>query len=235
MQSKQEIREKVWRKLVEEGVARFPRPIRGRIPNFDKSEKAAESLMETEEFKGSGVVKVNPDYPQHLVRISVLNSGKTLIMPTPRLREGFLLLDPEEIPSGDYRRAVTIKHSFNYGEKIEPGSIPDIDLIVCGSVAVTAEGIRVGKGGGYSDLEYGILAELGKISDSTTIATTVHDLQLVEEAPFSEHDFTVDLVATPTGVIYTSGPSNRPKGVIWEILSEEKISQIPLLGRLKPQ
>ena len=41
--------------------------------------------------------------------------------------------------------------------------LPPIDLIVCGAVAVNARGARVGKGGGFSDLEYGLLAEAGRV------------------------------------------------------------------------
>jgi 5-formyltetrahydrofolate cyclo-ligase len=233
LKTKQEIREQIWRKLTEEGVDRFPRPIKGRIPNFENSEKAAKLLIETKEFKESGVVKVNPDYTQINVRKSVLDSGKTLIMPTPRLREGFLVLDSGKISSRDYRKASTIKHSFSFGEKIAPKDIPKIDLIVCGSVAVTVEGIRIGKGGGYSDLEYAILAELEKIDESLPIATTIHELQIIKEAPTSEHDFTVDIISTPERKIYTGGPRNRPGGIIWEILPEEKLEQIPILRSLR--
>ena len=114
-------------------------------------------------LKSQMLSRLTPIIPQINVRKSVLDSGKTLIMPTPRLREGFLVLDPDNISSSDYRKASTIKHSFTYGEKIAPEDIPNIDMIICGSVAVTVEGVRIGKGGGYSDLEYAILVELGKI------------------------------------------------------------------------
>ncbi len=234
LETKQEIREKIWRKLNEEGVDRFPRPIKGRIPNFENSEKAAKLMTETKEFRESDIVKVNPDYPQINVRKSVLDSGKTLIMPTPRLREGFLVLDPNKISPSNYRKASTIKHSFSYGEKILPEDIPHIDMIVCGSVAVTVEGIRIGKGGGYSDLEYAILVELGKIDKSLPIATTIHELQIIEDAPVSEHDFTVDIITTPERKIYTKGVRSRPDGIIWEILPSEKLEQIPILRKLNP-
>jgi 5-formyltetrahydrofolate cyclo-ligase len=233
LETKQQIREKIWKKLTEKGVDRFPRPINGRIPNFEGSEKAAELLRETKEFKESDVVKVNPDYPQINVRKSVLDSGKTLIMPTPRLREGFLVLDPDNISSSDYRKASTIKHSFSYGEKIASEDIPNIDMIVCGSVAVTVEGVRIGKGGGYSDLEYAILVELGKIDRTLPIATTIHDLQIIEKAPISKHDFMVDIITTPNRMIYTQGVRNRPGGIIWEILPDEKLEQIPVLRNIK--
>jgi 5-formyltetrahydrofolate cyclo-ligase len=39
----------------------------------------------------------------------------------------------------------------------------------------------------------------------------------------------VDLIVTPDEVI-TCGPPRRPRGVIWEHLSPEKIASIPLLA-----
>ncbi|MBD3205576.1 5-formyltetrahydrofolate cyclo-ligase [Candidatus Bathyarchaeota archaeon] len=233
MDSKQEIRERIWKKLVDENVDRFPKPIKGRIPNFDGSNIAAEKLTEVSEFKSSKVIKVNPDYAQISVRKAVLDEGKKLIMPTPRLREGFLFLDPNKIEIDDYRKASTIKHSFRFGEKISPEDIPEIDLIVCGSVAVTEEGVRVGKGGGYSDLEFAILVELGKIRKEIVICTTVHDLQVIDEAPVSDHDFTVNIISTPNRVVKAEGKWNRPVGILWDILPEEKISQIPILEKLR--
>ena len=49
-----------------------------------------------------------------------------------------------------------------------------VDLVVCGSVAVNREGARVGKGGGFSDLELALLVEAGLIGPETVVATTVH-------------------------------------------------------------
>jgi 5-formyltetrahydrofolate cyclo-ligase family len=49
-------------------------------------------------------------------------------------------------------------------EELEP-----VDLVVCGTVAVNRDGVRVGKGGGYSDLEFGLLVEARLVGDATTI------------------------------------------------------------------
>ena len=58
--------------------------------------------------------------------------------------------------------------------------MPPVDLVVCGSVAVNREGARVGKGGGFSDLEFALLVEAGLIGDATVLATTVHPLQVLD-------------------------------------------------------
>ncbi len=231
--SKDEIRERVWSLLDERGVSRFPRPARGRIPNFEGSNTASMRILGMPEFRGAEVVKVNPDYPQVGIRRGALRAGKLLVMPPPRLRNGFLMLDPGEIHERDRARAATIRGSFSFGVQTALEDIPPIDLVVCGSVAVTEGGARVGKGGGYSEIEYAVLASLGKVDGGTPIVTSVHELQIVPEVPMEEHDFTVDHVATPARLMRTTGPRQRPFGIIWERLSEEKLASIPLLREMR--
>ena len=230
---KDEIRRAIWRILEERGVARFPRPVYGRIPNFVGAEKAAARILELEEYRRAKVVKVSPDSPQRYIRYRCLLDGKLLIMPTPRLREGFLLLDPKKIPGERYQEASTIRGAFTYGEKVPIESLPTIDLIVTGSVAVTEDGVRLGKGGGYGELEYAILSEFGKLRRGVPIATNVHDLQIVESLPCEPHDLILDIIATPTRLIKVRGEKQRPSGIIWDLLSPEKLDEIPLLRRMR--
>lgn len=229
--SKEEIRKAVWNEMEGRGVARFPRPVQGRIPNFKGAGRAAENLAELGIFKRSGCVKVNPDSPQHPVRRRVIEAGKTLYMPTPRLKDGFLRIDPKDVPSGEERRATTIKHSFRYGRKVDVDDIEDIDLVVAGSVAVARDGARVGKGGGYSDLEYAILRELGL--GEPPVATTVHPIQIREELPVERHDVPLDWIVTPQEVIETNTRMEKPDGIDWSILDDEDMDKIPLLKRFK--
>ena len=73
-----------------------------------------------------------------------------------------------------------------------------IDLIVCGSVAVNRKGARVGKGGGYSDLEFALLTEEKKIGRDTPIITSVHPLQIVNESiPMTDHDIPAERNRNP--------------------------------------
>jgi len=230
---KQRIREKIWRMLEEEGVARFPKPIYGRIPNFEGAEEAASRILRSPEYVSAEVVKVGPDSPQRYIRYRCLVDEKIMVMPTPRLREGFLLLDPSKIPKERYDSASTIRGAFIYGERVRAEDLPRIDLVVVGSVAVARDGLRIGKGGGYGELEYAILLELGKIDPGVPIATNIHDLQLIDSAPRDPYDLTVDIIATPSRLIrVNSAGGMRPRGIIWEDLSPEKLEEIPLLKEL---
>ncbi|MEM1583492.1 MAG: 5-formyltetrahydrofolate cyclo-ligase [Nitrososphaerota archaeon] len=232
-EEKKKIREIVWKILEERGVARFPKPVYGRIPNFEEAEKAGEKITTLEEYRRARVVKVSPDSPQYSVRLRCLIDRKTLIMPTPRLREGFLIIDPRRISRKLYEKAATIRGAFSLGEKIDPRDMPMIDLIVMGSVAVGRDGSRIGKGEGYGEIEYAILREYGLVEDSVIVATNIHDLQLFDSVPQDPYDVSVDVIATPTKLFRVSPSKPKPHGIIWELLTRDKVEEIPLLKTLK--
>jgi len=229
---KSEIRKRIWDLLEKNNIAKFPRPAYGRIPNFLGAEKAALRLSRLGVFTGAKVVEVSPDSPQKHVRYLALTHGKVVVMPTPRLKKGFIILNPRKIPQQFYGIASTIRGAFTWGVKVSPKNLPEVDLIVTGSVAVNIKGCRLGKGGGYSDLEFAILKELGKVNDETTIATTVHDLQVIEQdIPLDPWDVGVDLIVTPSRLIRTSG-SFKPKGILWNYVNTSLINEVPILKEL---
>lgn len=231
---KQDLRERVWGELEESGEARFPYPPRGRIPNFNGADEAAKRLAENEAWQEADVIKSNPDSPQLPVRRAALRQGKTIYMAVPRLRDEkcFLRLDPAEIDDIDH--ATTIGGSSEVGVQVGPDEMEPIDLIVSGSVAVNDEGARVGKGEGYSDLEFAVLREFGLVDDETTTVTTLHEMQFVDrEIPTTPQDVPIDRVFTPEREIRTETPTEKPAGIAWDVLSEERIIEIPILKRLK--
>ncbi|ACP35772.1 5-formyltetrahydrofolate cyclo-ligase [Sulfolobus islandicus Y.G.57.14] len=229
MLSKQEIRELIWKRLEEENIALFPRPVYGRIPNFKGADKAASNLAKCKEFKEAEIIKVNPDSPQYKVREIALRQEKKVLVPTPRLRGDFFLLDPTRISSSDIPKASRISGFEKYGIMVSLESIERVDFIVAGSVAVDLNGNRVGKGEGYSELEFGILRELGKVDENTPIATTVHDIQIVDEVPSEPFDVPIDIIATPTRLIRVNRKREKPKGIYLEYLSKQKIDETPFL------
>jgi 5-formyltetrahydrofolate cyclo-ligase len=229
---KADVRQRVWQRLEEDGLAAFPRPIRGRIPNFKGSHEAAARLAELPEFVTARTVKVNPDAPQLPVRLRVLQQEKTLLMPTPRLRKGFLLLDPESLRKQDLRHAASIGGAAKLGKHIGLDDLPRIDLIVVGTVAVTRGGARVGKGEGYAELEYATLRELGRVSEHVPIMTTVHDVQVVDDIPVEPFDVPVDVIVTPTRVLRTHSTRAKPRGILWNLLDPSRLDEMPILKAL---
>jgi 5-formyltetrahydrofolate cyclo-ligase len=233
--AKQAVRERVWALLERERAARFPGATR-RIPNFAGAPAAAARLASLPAWRAARVVKANPDAPQPPVRARALADGKLLYMAVPRLAEErpFILLDPERLDVPP-RRAASIGGSARHGRQVGVAEMDPVDLVVCSSVAVNRHGARVGKGGGFSDLEFALLVEAGLIGTHTVVATTVHPLQVLEEAlPETEHDFRLDLIVAGEEVI-ACRRTRRPQGILWEHLDAAKIAAIPALATRAPR
>lgn len=233
--AKSDLRREVWSALKTVGAARFP-GAEGRIPNFVGAERAAELLRADPVWQVSATLKANPDSPQLPVRRRALEDGKTVYMAVPRLASDkpFLELDPAtlQVPA---RQAASIGGSSRHGRPVELSGMQPVDLVVTGCVAVSADGARLGKGGGFSDLEYALAWEAGLIGPSTVVVTTVHDVQVLEAGriPVAGHDFRLDVIFTPTQVIRCSRRARHRPAIHWAELTEEKIGSIPLLARLR--
>jgi 5-formyltetrahydrofolate cyclo-ligase len=230
MKSKDALREEIWELLEKRKVARFPGAT-GRIPNFIGAEACARLLSEAPFWKKAKVLKSNPDSPQRAIRQRALQEGKVIYMAVPRLRseKPFIELDPSKLKCSPYV-ASSIKGAAKFGRPVALEQVRKIELVVCGSVAVNRKGARVGKGGGYSDLEFALLTEKRTLGSKTPIFTSVHPLQVVdEEIPMTEHDIPLTAIITPTEIIQIDSSFPRPKGIYWDMLPQEKIDDIPVL------
>lgn len=225
------LRQTVWDRLEEEGIARFPFPPHGRIPNFKGAKDAAERLSGHRLVQDARRAKVNPDAPQKPVREMLLRQGVEVYVPTPRLKGGFKRLDPGSIPGNQLEEASALSKMDRYADPVPLDRLPAMDLIVAGSVAVSRQGHRVGKGEGYSDLEYAILRELGH--GPAPVATTVHPVQVVEAVPATPHDLPLHLIVTPDETIEIADPGPGPDGVDWALLGEERLEEMPVLQELR--
>jgi len=145
--AKKLLREEIWSKLKAEGIARFPLPCYGRIPSFAGSDRAAEKVRLLREWKEAKVIFANPDYAQQKVREYALLDGKVLVMASPKLKHGYVVVDPKDV-KGLESFGSTIRGAFRYGKTVDPQEIPKPYLIIEGSVAVDMNGHRLGKGGG---------------------------------------------------------------------------------------
>ena len=230
-ETKEAARQSVWDRLQEEGKARFPFPPHGRIPNFEGAREAAERLLDHSLMEGVEILKCNPDAPQRWVRVLALERGIAVLVPTPRLRGGFGLLDPESIPEDRRREAASLSKMDRWSRQIPLRELPEVDLVVAGSVAVTEDGRRCGKGEGYSDLELAILRELGH--PAPPVVTTVHEMQVVEGFPVDEHDLPLSLIVTPERSVRVEEPGEPPEGIDWSLLDEEDLEEMPVLRELR--
>jgi 5-formyltetrahydrofolate cyclo-ligase len=232
--AKAAMREEVWSAMRAARVARFPGAA-GRIPNFTGAEAAAERLRGLPAWQSAATVKANPDSAQLPVRQRALQDGKTVFMAVPRLAaaEPFFALDPAHL-SEPPRKAASISGASRSARRVTLAELSAVDLVVMGSVAAGEDGARLGKGGGFADLEFALASAAGLIGPDTVSVTTVHEIQLREagEIPLTGHDVLVDFIVTQERVI-DCRPRHGPRPVAairWDDLTEEKIAAIPLLA-----
>jgi len=231
--AKAAIRERVWTALEE---AEASPAAHGRIPDFVGSGRAAVRLSELPGWRQARKIKINPDRAQQPARQLALSQEKLLFMAVPKLAlpEPFYRLDPAELKESpgqlaDRRRAAEVAPTASLD------SLPSIDLIICGSVAVNCDGVRVGKGAGYTDIEVALLVDAGLLKPDTIIVTTVHDLQVLDEdLPHQPHDFTVDYILTPERLIFCKR-RRPPTGIDWPALNPELLDSIPVLQKMWKQ
>ena len=239
MQDKWAIRESVWTALETARVVRG-KSVHDKIPHFIGCEAAASLATELPEWEAARAIKSNPDQAQRPLRQLALEQGKLLYMAVPRLRDErvFIELDPTR-PEVDPAKAATISGAFKVGRPMYVADMQPIDLVISGSVAVNRQGVRVGKGGGYADLEYGLAAAAGVVHPDTPVISTVHAMQVLDEdLPYTQHDVPLAVVITPDAIIRCNAGGAalpRPTGIYWDDLDERKIRSIPLLARLRAE
>lgn len=228
-QAKHELRDKVWRDLLTADVV--PPDSYGKIPSFVGSEQGAELLRSLDSWRSASTIKANPDYAQFPVRTHALEDGKLVYMAVPKMAtvKPFFELDPEEF-TAPAEQAATKNGAEDSATRVGVEHMPPIDLVICGSVAVNTSGARLGKGGGYSDLEVALLIEAGLVTEATTIVAPVHATQVIHETiPAADHDFSVDYIVTPEEALTCSNRC-RPSGILEATLTIDKIRAIPALS-----
>ena len=168
-------------------------------------------------------------------RFQVLDYRKELLVPTPRQYSGLFnrFLNTGTMSKKELRTLASSRGIDNMSVPVSMDDPVCIDLVVLGSVAVDKLGHRIGKGEGFGDLEFALAR--GAVTEDTVVVTTVHDCQVFASLPgklFQDHDVPVDVIVTPTTLIRVETRLRKPSHIIWDILSEEKLNQIPLLRQL---
>ncbi|XP_055029384.2 methenyltetrahydrofolate synthase domain-containing protein isoform X2 [Misgurnus anguillicaudatus] len=236
-ESKWDIRHKVWDYIEDQNLANFPRPVHNRIPNFKGATLACNRLIDLGKFRSSRVVKVNPDRPQEQARFIALHAGKKLLVPTPRLKTGLFnkIVPPKGATNQELRVCSTSQGVKEFSVPIGLNDNVHVDLVVVGSVAVSEKGYRIGKGEGFADMEYAMMACMGAVCESSVVITIVHDCQVMEipETLIEGHDLTVDFILTPSRIIKTECKRPKPQGIIWSKLDTEVLKKIPILKKLR--
>ncbi|MBE9181717.1 5-formyltetrahydrofolate cyclo-ligase [Oculatella sp. LEGE 06141] len=236
---KDELRAAVWAVLQQHRVS-LRDPV-GHIPTFVGADRAAARLATLPVWQQATVIKCNPDSPHIPVRSRALQDGKRVYMAVPRLTHArcFIELNPDDLRQRQitFDDAAVARNALTCGRLVAFEEMQPIDLVTVGCVAVTRNGGRTGKGAGFADLELAILRSFDLIQPETPIVTTVHPLQIVDEARLAmhDHDWALNWIVTPDDIIETYSSYPTPAGLNWDTIRPEQYQAIPVLRQLQAQ
>jgi len=236
-------RNSVWKFMQDNALVRaYPPSCFGKILNFKGCDKAAEKLIRLQEFRNAKYVKINPSLAQMHLRFLTLRHRKKLLVPSPALGAEFMyVVEPDRLKQfWQFKRASSKAGAKEFGRELKLSDSITIDFYVVASTCCSQNGVRLGKGLGYAELEWAIFHTLGMVSSATVVVTTVHDSQVVssDKLPTSLmccHDLPVDIIVTPTRIINVSKKLTKPTGgVYWDLVTSQQIEAMPILKQLKP-
>lgn len=193
--------------------------------------KAAERLRGFALYRKARTVYVSPDKSLHQVRLNVLADHKGLILPTPGLQKGFVLLDPAEIPVPKRFLAVQPHQSVSFGKRLAYDAVlkDPIEMMVMEALVVGRDGSRLGDGSGHSDLQYALLDILGWIHPQVWLVAIVQSNQIVASVPMDETDVGVHQIVTPQEILKTSYIKPARGKLVWEEFSAKQIRRNDVL------
>lgn len=242
---KSAVRAAVWRQLAAVALpdSRFDRDFSSFIADFAGSAAATERLVALREWRAARVVFVAPDNCLEALRARALADGKTLLVTTYGIRRGFVVLDRAAV-AADGRGpwyAATLDGMERVGRKVGLREMREggwrVDVMVTGTGAVSARGVRFGKGHGFFDLEWGMLYSVGVVGMGTLAVGVVHDCQVVEEGSVELRpdvfDTVCDVVVTPTRTLRVEEAVKPGVGILWDRLAEGMFEGIPPLRELR--
>lgn len=238
--SKLTVRKEVWRELrkVAKPDSRFHWDFSSFIPDFEGSEKCTEKLRGMKVYRKAKLLFITPDNCLEKLREACIKDHKSYVMPTYGIVRGFVLMRPEDVPSGDETFSATLDGADKFAKPVSMRQLrrfKGVDIMVTGCAAVDSKGARMGKGHGYFDMEWGMFRELGLVNNTTPVICVCHDCQVLldEDVPVTEWDSIADWVITPTKTIHVKTSYRKPRELAWHLVDETTLHHIPSLQELK--
>lgn len=238
MDPKSSVRERVWTELRKVALpdSRFHFDFGEFIADFEGGESTCERLTAHQYYRDAKLIFITPDNCVERLRLQALRDGKTVLMTTYSIRRGFWLLEPDAIAPADYAYASTLDGMESMGRAVgldEIAAMPVIDYLVTGTGAINLQGVRLGKGHGFFDAEWGILYRLGRITPLSPVAAVVHDCQVLDEPLHPDvFDTVADVIFTPSRTIRIDAPHKPTCGILWDRLDPHMYDTIPPLQEL---
>lgn len=191
--------------------SRFDLDITRFVPDFDGSAAATGRALEHASLRDADMVFVAPDNSLTALREALLARGTRLVQPVFGGRRGMFLLEGLQ---GEARFAATLDGAEQLGRLLtleQLGALGRIEAVVTGAVAVTRDGVHVGGGEGYLDLEWAILRELELVDTAVPVLALIHECQFLDvPLAVKTTDVCVDTVLTDERAVDLAHGRTKP-------------------------
>ncbi len=182
--------------------AQLRRIIKGRLIRIDesqraeKSRKACQYLIETDEFRKSHTVMIYLSFSHEVDTTAVIlhcwQHEKAVVVPKVSWQQRHMIpVEINSLESGISTGAGGLRNPTTG----MPMPIEDIDMVVAPGLAFDRKGNRLGRGGAYYD------RFLGSEQLKASICSLAFAEQMVDEVPVEDHDHAVDFIVTDEGII----------------------------------
>jgi len=197
------------------------------LPPEGAQGKAAERLRHLPRYREAQSVMISPASSLYQVRLNALTDRKRLVMPTPGLHKGFVVVEPGFIPPRQRHSAVQPGPENPFATRMPYRELPGflIDLIVTESLVVGRDGGRLGDGSGHLDLQCAILSSLGWLHPAFEVVGVVEDSRVVPSVPMKPGDVEIHWIVTPSRTERTPAAAPARVGIQWDRLSLKQIKR----------
>jgi 5-formyltetrahydrofolate cyclo-ligase len=211
----------------------------GRLPFLSANDagRTAERLRSIPEYRDASMVLVSLHPSLRQAGLNALADRKKLVLPTPGLQKGFVLIDPVTVPPPKRTMAVRplLRNPFGTKLSYQESLVPPIDLLICEGLFIGADGTCMGDGNGHLDLQFAILSTLGWLAVAPQVIALVDDEQILPSVPAGPTDVGVHCIVTPRQVLRT-GCTRLPRcGIIWEAFDRKQVRRNEALFYLSRQ
>ena len=164
----------------------------------DGSVAACSRLTALEVFQHASVVMLYMPLTSEVdltgVAIRCFQTGKTVCV--PRVDWKRRDMEPVEVTSFDDHVMEVDEHGIRMPRGGAPIPPTLLDLVVVPGLAFSADGHRLGRGGGYYD------RFLGRLRRAATTIGLAFDVQITDEVPVEDRDVSMDIVVTDRRVTH---------------------------------
>lgn len=199
--------------------------------------KIAERLRRLLVYRNASCVLVPPTAFFRQTAVNVLLDGKSLVFSSPKMHQGFYLVNPQRIPRPQRASAASFRSPNPWAHRIahRAGEKVRVDVIVMPCLAASRNGGRLGDGSGLMDLQAACLGALGWLHARTAVVGVVPEAHLLDTIPMKSTDVFLHWIITEHRALQTTWHGQVQVPILWKMVDKKTLRRNDVLFFLKEE